>query len=120
MTSKACATGKSSVQRRLDEELDQLTRMMGLDPGLAVVWMPRANNSLSGEVQGQRIFVYEPDEKEALDVLRHEVVDYLVSQAIEPYKEATNALIKMVNEVAYRTKERVVRALTRLCAERSG
>jgi len=120
VTSKARAMEGMRIQKGLDEELDRLKGVMGLDQGLAVVWRPNANEGLSGEVKGNKIFIYEPSENEALNALRHELVDYLVSQAIEPYKEVTNALIKTVNEDAYRTKERVVRALTRLCAERSG
>jgi len=117
---KACATRKSNVQKSLNEELERLKRIMGLNQGLTVIWRPGASEVLSGEVKGQRVFIYEPDESEALSALRHELIDYLVSQAIDPYKEVTNALIKTINEDAYRAKESVVRALTRLCAERWG
>ena len=60
------------------------------------------------------ILIYEEDKEEALKVLRHEILDYCVSQAIDPYKEVTNRLIRMINEDAYKRKERVVAALTRL------
>ena len=53
------------------------------------------------------VFIYERDCEEAVKTLRHEVIDYLVSHAIEPYREVTNRLIKMVDEDAYKRKERV-------------
>ena len=39
------------------------------------------------------------------------------AKAIEPYREVTNRLIKMMNEDAYQRKEEIVQALTRLLIE---
>jgi len=65
-------------------------------------------------VRGKVVFIYERDCEETVKTLRHELIDYLVSQAIEPYREVTNRLIKMINEDAYKRKEKVVEALSRL------
>lgn len=120
VTVKAFTTEKHRIQKRLDEELERLKRTMGLDQGLKVVWKPDANKALSGEVQGQEIFIYEADEDKALNVLRHEFIDSMVSQAIEPYRKITNSLIKLANEGACRTKEQAVNALERLLGDGSG
>jgi len=105
---------KQGVQKKLKEELEQLDRILGLGLNLKVMWIPCVEKNLLGEVKGGNILIYEEDEDEALNVLRHEVVDYCISQAIEPYKEVLNMFIKMKNEDAYRRKEKIVEALTRL------
>ena len=76
--------------------------------------LSKSGKEMSGEVRGNAVYVYERDYEEAVKTLRHELIDYLVSRAIEPYKEVTNRLIKMVNEDAYKKKEKVVEALSRL------
>jgi hypothetical protein len=60
------------------------------------------------------IYIYEHNESKSLKTLRHEVIDFLVSQAIEPYKNVINHLIKMINEYAYKQKEKIVEALSNL------
>jgi len=105
---------QQGTQERLEEELKRLKARVGLAGHLRVVWMPNTHSSLSGEVKGSDILIYEEQLNKALNVLRHEFLDYIVSHAIEPYKDVTNRLIKMINEDAYRRKERVVDALTKL------
>ena len=53
-----------------------------------------------------------------IDILRHEFLDYCISRAIEPYRVVTNKLIKLINEDAYRRKERIVEAFSKLLFER--
>ena len=106
-------------QKRLHNELSRLKRVLGMDEDLRLEWTPRrelskSGKELSGEVKGNVVFIYDEDYCEALKTLRHELIDYCVSQAIEPYKEVTNRLIKMINDEAYKRKEKVVEALTRL------
>ena len=105
---------KQRLQKKLEEELKRIQGKMGLAGHLEVAWIPNVNNVLSGEVKGNDILIYERDEDKALDTLCHEVVDYCVSQVIEPYKELVNNIIKMINKDAYKRKEKVVDALTRL------
>jgi hypothetical protein len=76
--------------------------------------VPSEASPLDGEVKGDFIFIYVVDAAEALAVLRHEVIDYCVSRAITPYQALTNRLIALLNDRAYRTKEAIVEALTRL------
>ena len=106
----------SVVQKRLEKELERLKARFGVAARLEVVWMPNADSGLAGEVKGRNIIIYD-DENKALDTLRHEFLDYCISQAIEPYREVANRLIKMVNEDAYKRKEKVLEALTQLLIE---
>ncbi len=89
---------------------------MGMD--LNLVWAPDPRGALSGEVKGSTIFVYESDEEEeAAETLRHEFLDHCVSQAIDPYRKVTNIMIKLLNDNAYKRKEQIVEALSRLMFE---
>jgi hypothetical protein len=99
---------------RLEGELRRLEELLGVGHGLRVVWCPCSGSKLSGEVKDGVVYIYESDEVRAVNVLRHEFIDYLVSQAIEPYRSVTNKLIQLLNEVAYRKKEEVVEALVKL------
>jgi len=98
----------------LEAELDRLKRLSGMGFELRVVWKPCADGALSGEVRNSTIYVYDSGEKKAVETLRHEYLDYCLSQAIEPYKQITNMLIRKINEDAYRRKEEIVEALAKL------
>lgn len=41
-------------------------------------------------------------------------MDYAISKVIEPYKNVTNKLIMLINEQAYRKKEKLIENLCRL------
>jgi hypothetical protein len=102
------------VQTRLEEELERIQRKLKLGLDLKVVWTPNPDSSLSGEIKSGKILIYDESEGKALETLRHEILDFCISEAIEPYRQVTNRLIKMMNEDAYKRKEKIVEALTRL------
>ena len=103
-----------SFEPRLREELENLKRITGLGSGLNLIWDPDSCNPLSGEVKGSTLYVYDESEKNALDTLRHEFFDYCISKAIQPYRQVTNTLIKLLNENAYKQKEEIVEGLRKL------
>ena len=105
---------KKILSQRLEAELERLKRFSGLGLELNLVWKPNSDGALSGEVKNSSVYVYEVDAKKAVDTLRHEFLDYCVSQAIQPYKEVANRLIRVINEDAYGKKERIVEALVKL------
>jgi len=105
---------RRSQGSRLEVELEHLKKLSGLGSELRVIWEPSSHETLAGQVKNGLIHVYEVDEKKAVETLRHEFLDYCVSQAVEPYRRITNRLISMVNEEAYRAKEGVVEGLVRL------
>jgi len=115
--------GNHNAQHKLADaglvaELERLKRLSGLGLGLKVVWNPSPEKALLGEVKDKTIFIYVVSKEKAIEVLRHEFLDYCVSQAIEPYRRVTNKLIKLINDDAYREKEKIVEALIRLLFER--
>ena len=93
----------------LEEEFERLKRLLGLNDNLKLRWLPDAGRKdLSGEVKNRVIVIYDSDYEAAVDTLKHELVDYMVSKAIEPYKEVANKLILLWNEEAYKRKEELV------------
>jgi len=102
-------------------ELRRLQEIVGLGLDLKVVWLPGGSSRLSGEVKNGKIIIYEENLENALDVLRHEFIDYTVSLAIKPYERVAylykvmlNALIGALGEEAYQQKEKVIESLKRL------
>lgn len=111
------ASLKGFESQRLETELERLKGLSGLGFELKVVWEPSPDRALSGEVKNDTIYVYEVDEAKAIETLRHEFLDYCISQAIRPYKEVTNRLIRMINDDAYRAKERIVGGLVKILSK---
>jgi len=112
------ASEKCDVKARLEEELERLKRRVGLGLDLHVVWAPHRikynidGNPLSGEVKGNTIIIYDSSLDRALETLRHEFLDYIISHEIEePYKMLINRLIEVFESVMYKKKERVIERL---------
>ena len=105
---------KYDLQKELEVELERLKKILQLGYELKVRWIPNNNSSVSGQVKGTYIFIYEKDIEVALETLKHEFLDYAISKVVKPYKEVTNRLIALINDIAYRRKERFVEKLTQL------
>jgi hypothetical protein len=109
---------KSGLEARLENELERIGVKLGLNLELRVAWMPNIDNvqnGLSGEVKGGVIYVYEVEEDKALHVLRHELIDYLItSRLVTPLVGLVNLLIKSREAEIYREKEKLVEMLLRL------
>jgi uncharacterized protein Smg (DUF494 family) len=82
---------------------------MGQD--LKLQWMPN-DGPKSGEVTGTTIRIYENEPTKALDTLRHEFIEYLLTQdLVAPYKRLINKLISLFEEEMYDRKEKLVERL---------
>lgn len=76
---------------------------------LKLKWIPNGNEKLSGEVKGDVIYVYDEDEQEALETLRHEFLDYILTkELIWPSQELINKLISLFGELLYERKEKLI------------
>ena len=99
----------------LREELDRLQMKLGLSLGLKVIWMPSVDKGLSGEVRNGTIYVYEAEGDKTLQVLRHELIDHLItSRIVKPLVGLVNLLIKSREAEIYREKEKLVELLSKL------
>jgi len=81
---------------------------------LQLEWTPN-NGPKSGEVIGTTIRIYETDQEKALDTLRHEFIEYLLTRdLVAPYKRMINKLISLFEEEMYDRKEKLVQRLQEL------
>jgi len=106
---RTCKTNR--LNAKLNEELRKLQRLLNDGHDLKVVWSPGQNPDLDGEVTGNTVHIYCRTFEQTLKCLRHEFLDYIISGAIEPYKEVTNSLIALLNKRAYGRKEKLVEKL---------
>ena len=68
-----------------------------------------------GEVREDVIYIYEKDEEKAIETLRHEAIDYLIStKIIKPLINMINLLIKSREREIYLEKEKLIERLTKL------
>jgi len=99
---------------KLLAELELLKRKLNLGHELTLKWLPGEKDGICGEVKGNMILIYEGDETKAMETLRHEFLDFVISQTVEPYQKIANKLIGLINDEAYSRKEKLVEALVAL------
>lgn len=102
----------------LERELDKLCRIANFGFHLKLRYQPRADSALAGEVKDGTIWIYEESQERALATFRHEFLDTLVAEAIEPYADVVNlhrillnSTFKFIQDLAYKRKETIIRAL---------
>lgn len=98
----------------LKHELACLKSKFKLGSELKLEWTPN-DSAKSGEVTGTTIRIYEADTTKALDTLRHEFIEYLLTRdLVAPYKRLINKLISLFEEEMYDRKEKLVEILQEL------
>jgi len=107
------------VSRRLEEELERLKHKLNIGYEVEVLWLPGHRRELKGrqlkeEVQGDTILIYVEDEAEALELLRHGFLEWMLNQHSKPYRQLINKLIELFEDLQYEGKERIIEALTKL------
>jgi hypothetical protein len=89
--------------------------LLPCDDVTEVRWKPQIESSLSGEVAEGIIYVYDEGLRDALETLRHEYLDCILTRKIvNPLTAIVNLLIQDKTREIYRQKERVVEGLSRL------
>lgn len=99
---------------RLESELERLKKVSGKGREMQLRWVPDANSTKQGEVQGITVYIYSETINEAIKTLRHEFFDYLICKAVEPYQDMVNGLLAVLSERAYRKKEEIVESVLRV------
>jgi hypothetical protein len=103
-----------SRHQQVQSELNRLKQILDAGHNLNVNWVPDKGNNLEGEVRGDTIWIHSQSLEQALNTLRHEFLDYSISQLINPYRQVTNSLIDLINKEAYARKEKLVTGLAKL------
>jgi len=99
---------------KLHLELAKLHQISKIKKHFKVKWIPQEQSSIEGKVDGDTITIYSENMEDALDTLRHEFIDYLISQAIRPYIEIINVLLFVLSQDGYDKKEDIVEKLVQL------
>ena len=96
--------------KSLQDELSEALPRFGLGEW-RVVLIPDEKQKVGGQVLAEEktILVFEKDPVKARDALLHEVVEIKIQPLIVEYQESVNALIKLVERLSYREKERVIK-----------
>ena len=70
------------LKRLLEEELERLKARVGLAGHLNVIWDPKEvpRGGESGTVKGSTIIIYDSDIDVALNTLKHEYVEYILTE----------------------------------------
>jgi hypothetical protein len=111
---RASKSASDATLGRLQTELVRLKQKFKMGQELKPQWMPN-NDPKSGEVTGGTIRIYEEDEATALETLRHEFIEYLLTRdLVAPYKRLINKLISLFEEEMYDRKEKLVERLQEL------
>jgi len=103
---------RNNIVKQLELELSKLKEKFQMAHELKVKWLPNSSRKKSGEVLDRTIYIYEENEAEALDTLRHEFIDYILAIEFEtPYKRLINKLVAAFEEEMYGRKERLIEKL---------
>lgn len=100
--------------RNLTRLLDRLKKETSLGQNLKLKWVPNGSQKLCGEVIGDTIYVYEANLEKAKATLIEEFVEYAIAESHQPYINILNAIIKELNDEAYRKRHRVAQAITKI------
>jgi len=105
----------ASIQEMLEAELERLKELFNRGHELKVVWAPRLKTKIAGEVTGNTIYIYEEETQKALQTLKHEYIDWLITtKLINPLIHIINLLIKEKEAEIAREKEYIVDVLSSL------
>ena len=86
---------------------------------LKVKWSPgqldhHDGRKLSEEVRGDTIVTYARSPEEAIELLRHGFLEWLMNRNTKPYRQLINMLITLFEDLQYENKERTIESLERL------
>ncbi len=85
-------------EKKLNEHLEMLKHFSLINiPGLTVVWQPKNNYHLHGEVIGKTICIYDMTYEEAITTLEHEYLHKFCKIVSKPAEEGANTIIIVMN-----------------------
>lgn len=103
----------------LEAELKRLKLKTGKGFELKLEWSPgivrhKNGKQLLEEVVGDTIFIYVKDLDQAMELLTHGFLEWLLNQNTKRYRLLINKLIEVFEEVQYNSKEGIIEAFSRL------
>ena len=106
---------KGEVEATLEAELTELKKFFDYGDRLKVRWIPKENSKVFGEVMGDTILIYVEEKEGVVKSLRHEFVDYCISeQIIKPLLKYINLQKCLIEDLIYDRKEKMVNKILNL------
>ena len=108
------------VKRQLDSELKMLQSKAGIGYEVTVEWQPGATDygaggrKLAEIVRDDTIFIFARNLEEAITLVRHGFLEWILNQHTRPYLRLINTLITLHEEQQYERKEKVIEALLKM------
>lgn len=115
---KPCAS--DDAKQQLDCELKLLQNKTGIGYEVTVEWQPdvtgygAGGRKLAEIVRGNEIFIFSRNLDEAVRLVRHGFLEWILNQHTKPYRQFINTLISLFEELQYERKEKIIDVLTKL------
>ncbi len=111
---------KSLSQRLqiLEAELERLKQKARMGLEINLEWSPgivrhKNGKQLLEEVRGDTIFIYVKDPAEAMPLLTHAFIEWLLNQNTKRYRLLINKLIEVFEQIQYDQKEKIIEAIAK-------
>jgi hypothetical protein len=102
----------TSTTSKLELRMQKLLESFSIS--LQVVWSPDPEAKCHGEIAKGCIVIYDTSEEEAWDTFTHELIEYKLKKVTIVYRETVNALIEVLQKVAYNEKENFIELIPNL------
>jgi hypothetical protein len=73
---------------------------------LKVMWIPKASSRKHGEIDSNRLLIYDKSEQEAWLTFEHELYEFRFKEVTYAYRVLINSLIEAVEKLTYERKEK--------------
>jgi hypothetical protein len=101
-------TNATNLELRMQKLVDSF------NIALRVVWSPDPKAKCHGEIVNRCIIIYDVNEGEVWDTFIHEIIEYKLKKVTNVYRETVNALIDVIQKVAYTEKESFIETIPTL------
>jgi len=89
--------------KMLTEKMQKTINHLNLP--LKVLWLPKEECVIHGEIKQGTLFIYSTDEKEALETFKHEIYEYKFKEITRLHMSIVNSLLEILQKEIYHKKE---------------
>ncbi|MBA7697392.1 hypothetical protein ES703_106057 [subsurface metagenome] len=103
------------AKKTIENRMDRVLRRIGLKEWTAL-WMPDASKEINGQVLSEQktILIFNEDPAKVQDSFLHEVLEVKLQKYIDDDYVTVNGLIKIIEQLRHRHKERMINDLVPL------
>jgi len=103
--------GEEAWPVNIEENMNNVLERLGLK-GWKSVWEPRKGPKRGEIIPRERlIIIYDQDPSKAWETFQHELIELKLRSVLRPYRELTNKLVEVIENVTYMEKEKFINEL---------